>query len=109
MEGSEAGPSNVKVLTRRELFDIMQHQNLPNMSEKLDFLENYLLGYDDYNEAEIKAIKHNFSYYKSELKRRWNAAHSIEEKFIKKNNQWLEGNFTIPKAVNRPGRPAKTF
>ncbi|VEN51058.1 unnamed protein product [Callosobruchus maculatus] len=84
MEGSEAGPSNVKVLTRRELFGIMQYQNLPNMGEKLDFLENNLPGYDDYNEAEIKEIRHNFSYYMSELKRRWNAAHSIEEKFIKK-------------------------
>nr|CAI5869241.1 unnamed protein product [Callosobruchus analis] len=34
-------------MTRTELFTMMQRQNLPNMNEKLDFLETYLLDYDN--------------------------------------------------------------
>jgi hypothetical protein len=58
---------------------MMQQQNLPNMSEKLEFVENYLLTHDDYLEEERKEIKHNFSPFKSELKRRWITAHKKEE------------------------------
>jgi hypothetical protein len=36
------------------------------MSEKLEFVENYLLTHDDYLEEERNEIKHNFSPFKSE-------------------------------------------
>jgi len=55
-------------MTRRHLFNMMQQQNLPNMSEKLEFVENYLLTHDDYLEEQREEIKHNFSHFKSELK-----------------------------------------
>jgi len=35
----------------------MQQQNLPNMSEKLEFLENYLLTQDDYFQEQRKEIE----------------------------------------------------
>jgi hypothetical protein len=88
---------------------MMQQQNLPNMSEKLEFVENYLLTHDDYLQEERKEIKHNFSRFKSELKRRWITAHKKEDSFIAKNSASLEGTFTIPTAVLRPGRPKKMF
>lgn len=96
-------------MTRRKLFDIMQQQNCPTINEKLHFLENYLLGYEDYNEQERTEIKHNFSRFKSELKSRWIAAYKKKETFLKNNGNWLEGTFEIPKIVNRPGRPTKPF
>jgi hypothetical protein len=64
------GTSRVTAMTRRRLFNMMQQQNLPNMREKLEFVENYLLTHDDYLEEERKEIKHNFSPFKSELKLR---------------------------------------
>jgi hypothetical protein len=88
---------------------MMQQQNLPNMSEKLEFLENYLLTHDEYLEEQRKEIKRNFSRFKSELKRRWITAHKKEDSFIAKNSVWLEGTFTIPTVVYRPGRPRKMF
>jgi hypothetical protein len=73
------GTSRVTAITRRHLFNMMQQQNLPNMSEKLEFVKNYLLTHNAYLEEERKEIKHNFSPFKSELKRRWIAAHKKEE------------------------------
>jgi hypothetical protein len=58
---------------------MMQQQNLPNMSEKLEFVEDYLLTHDEYLEEQRKEIKHNFSHFKSELKRRW-ITHSTQER-----------------------------
>jgi len=103
------GTSHVTSMTRRHLFNMMQHQNLPNMSEKLEFVENYLLTHDDYFEEQKKETKHNFSSFKSELKRRWITAHKKEDSFIAKNSAWLEGTFTILTIVHRPGRPKKIF
>jgi hypothetical protein len=62
------GTSRVTAMTRRHLFNMMQQQNLPNLSEKLEFVENYLLTPDDYLEEERKEIKYNFSRFKFELK-----------------------------------------
>jgi len=79
------------------------------MSEKPEFVENYLFTHDDYLEEQRKEIKHNFSRFKSELKRRLMTAHKKEDRFIAKNTAWLEGTFTIPTVVHRPGRPKKMF
>jgi hypothetical protein len=87
----------------------MQQQNLPNISEKLEFVEKYLLTHDDCLEEERKEIKHNFSRFKSELKLRWITEHKKEDSFIAKNSAWLEETFTIPTVVHRPGRPKKMF
>ena len=38
------------------------------MSEKPEFVENYLFTHDDYLEEQREEIKHNFSHFKSELK-----------------------------------------
>jgi len=79
------------------------------MSEKLEFVENYLLTHDDYFEEQRKEIKHNFSHFKSELKRGWITAHKKEDSFNAKNSAWLERTFKILTIVRRPGRPKKMF
>ncbi|CAH2000321.1 unnamed protein product [Acanthoscelides obtectus] len=37
------GGSNYRVISRKRLYDKMQEQNLPNLEEKLNYLENELL------------------------------------------------------------------
>jgi hypothetical protein len=83
---------------------MMQQQNLPNMREQLEFVENYLITHGDYLEEQRRYIKHNFSGFKSEIRRRWITAHKKEDGFIAKNSVWLEGTFTIPTLVHRSGR-----
>jgi hypothetical protein len=72
------------------LFDMMQQQNLINIDEKLQFVESYLVTYDNYSDEQIKDIKQIFSRFKSELKKRWTLAHKKKETFITKNNVWLD-------------------
>lgn len=87
----------------------MQGQNLNTMNEKLEFLENHLLQSEDFSTEQINIIKHDLSRFKSEVKSRWTKALRKEEYFLKKNEEWLQGTFNIPKIVNRPGRPSKSF
>lgn len=64
----------------------MQQQNLPNIEEKLEYLERDLLSCENYTEEQTKDIKHKFSYIKSEFKLRWLKAHKKEDDFLKKNS-----------------------
>lgn len=89
----------------------MQQQNLPNIEEKLEYLERDLLSCENYTEEQTKDIKHKFSYIKSEFKLRWLKAHKKEDVFLKKNSNWLQGAFSIPKVQQKlsAGRPKKPF
>jgi hypothetical protein len=42
------GSSHVTAMTLRHLFNVMRQQNLPNTSERLEFVENYLLNDYEY-------------------------------------------------------------
>ncbi|CAH2106515.1 unnamed protein product [Euphydryas editha] len=100
----------MEVVTRRYLFDKMIEQNSPSINDKLEYLQNYLLvSYGDSDEDK-KYIKKKFSYFKTEIKKRWSKARSTLEKFLISNDAWLAGTFVIPiKTYNKPGRPTKIF
>ena len=87
----------------------MQEQKLPNFEAKINYLENELLTNEDYNQDQIKELKHKISYLKSEF-RRWSKANRQQDKFLKDNADWLQGTFKIPKSSHKPiGRPFKSF
>jgi hypothetical protein len=102
-------PSDVRLMTRKQLFIIMQQQNANKITEKLKCLEKYLLQLDNFSDEYAIKIKHDFSHFKSEMKRRWTNGLRKEEKFMMENKNWLEGTFTIPREMNRSGRPSKSF
>ncbi|CAH1986018.1 unnamed protein product [Acanthoscelides obtectus] len=103
------GGSNYRVISRKRLYDKMQEQNLPNLEEKLNYLENKLLTHGDYSQEQIRELKHKFSYIKSEFKRRRSKGKRQEDKLLKEND-WLQGTFQIPKSSHgRVGRPLKPF
>lgn len=96
-------------MTRKELVDLMLSQNDLNINEKMDFAENFILSQHPYTEEQKKDIKRRFSYVKSEIKCRWTKAKGTNA-FMKKNEQWLEGLFELPKInKSKPGRPTKSF
>nr|CAI5827055.1 unnamed protein product [Callosobruchus analis] len=77
---------------------------------KLDNVEKHCLCFDNYPYEQIKNIKHNFSYIKTEFKKRWIAAHYKTDTFLAKNDEWLQSTFELPKISNTSaGRPTKTF
>ncbi|CAH1992708.1 unnamed protein product, partial [Acanthoscelides obtectus] len=69
----------------------------------------FLLNSQNYSEEQRKEVKHKLSNLKSEIKRRWIAAHYIEDLFLKINNRWLKMTFEIPQTKSRPGRPQTSF
>lgn len=102
--------SGARTVTRKYLFDRMQSFNLPNLEEKLTFLNEELLSCGAYSEEQIKTFKSTFSHFKSQLRQRWSKAHKKEDVFRKYNDSWLEGTIEIPAvAQNWPGRPRKLF
>lgn len=96
-------------MTRKEIFDIMRQRKDTNINEQLEFVEVVLLSSVCCSEAQKKEIRHKFSYVKSEFKRRWTDAHYKEDIFRKKNHDWLQGTFELPKTTIQSGRPSKTF
>ncbi|KAL4708238.1 hypothetical protein ACJJTC_013807 [Scirpophaga incertulas] len=106
------GGSNYKVVTREYLFNKMQQQELHTFDEKVDYLANYLLTSDNFNEEQLKVLKHKISHFKSDLKKKWLKANRILDKFITANATWLQGTFEIPIVPlpqKRAGRPSKPF
>lgn len=78
--------SNLTIMTRRQLYDIMNQCKAKNINKKLEYFENVLLSRGNYSEEQKHKIKHKISYIKSEIKRRWIAAHSKADIFLKKIN-----------------------
>lgn len=98
------------MLTRKYLFDKMNEQHSLSIHEKIQYLENYLLECYGDTEEHKNVIKKKFSYFKSDLIKRWSQAHRILENFLTAKNSWLEGTFEIPLDMyQRPGRPTKSF
>ncbi|XP_030746819.1 uncharacterized protein LOC115875492 [Sitophilus oryzae] len=109
MDSEMAGPSGIRAMTRREIFDLMSAQNRLDINEKLEFVENHFATLEPYSDEQIKEIKHKFSYVKSEIKRHWIAAKQRPDLLGKNNQTWLKGVFELPKVQTNPGRPKKLF
>ncbi|XP_017486952.1 PREDICTED: uncharacterized protein LOC108375353, partial [Rhagoletis zephyria] len=105
------GTSGVRNVTRKYLFDRMQAQNSPNLDEKLNSLQQELLSSEKYSDEQISALKHNFSHFKSQIKKKWLQVHKKEDVFLSKYKSWLEGGFelTVAAKPKRCGRPQKHF
>lgn len=52
------GPSGVKVMTRKRVYDIMKDQPDCDINKKIDFAESFLLNTQNYSEGQRKQVKH---------------------------------------------------
>lgn len=88
----------------------MNEPKFQSITKKFDSLENYLLICPSDADKEKQAMKHRFSHFKSEFKKKWTKSRRIVEKFLTTNGSWLEGTFEISiKTHCRRGRPSKSF
>ena len=81
-----AGPSGIQLMTRNQLYDIMQERKNDDINKKLEYLEQFLLNQQNYIQEERYAFKRKLSYVKTKFKRKWLAACSKEDTF-KLNNK----------------------
>ncbi|KAK9732328.1 dsRNA-gated channel SID-1 [Popillia japonica] len=111
MDLSEQGPSGLKSVTRMDIYNVMRGYEGHTISEKLKYVESFLLSQEDYSEEQIPLFKHNMSMFTSQFKEKWSAASRTHETFIKKYETWLYGSFKLPCTVplTSSGQPVKSF
>ncbi|XP_063632253.1 uncharacterized protein LOC134803373 isoform X2 [Cydia splendana] len=98
---SYTGPAECYVkVTKKALYEQMQQQNLPTLEDKLEYLKEYLLSFDDYTDEQYEDLTNRFKTLKAQFKKRWYKAHRFQSEFYKRNSEWLKGTFAIPKTVN---------
>lgn len=51
------GSSEVKIMTRRQCYNIMQRCDVNDFKQKMDYAENHLLNCDNYSEEDKKKLK----------------------------------------------------
>lgn len=101
------------VLSRRVLFDIMQDGPARNFNGQCDHLYNHLMEITHCPEASPHVIKLILRRFTSDLNKRWQSANRTKERFLIKNEKWLEAGITFPLYSTKPlktsGRPPVDF
>lgn len=102
---------NIVQMSRRSLYDIFKQCTLRKIDSKLAFLEDKVKKLTKCPPWEFGTVNQDLRYFKTELKKRWASSNYMEERFMKKHNDWL--NTSIPlhswAPVGKQGRPSKEF
>lgn len=97
-------------MTRKSLYEVLKQCSRKKIDEKFKFLEDHLKTMAKCPENEQRSIKRALKDFKFQFKQKWTAANNKEERFLKKNEQWLNTTITLPTwNIKRPGRPLKNF
>ena len=91
----------VRIVTRRDLFNLEKNYNNPNLEQKLNCLKDHLLSPVAFTEDQHNKCKRNFAHFKSEIKSMWTKSHNKEDVFLNNNHLWLDGRFEIPVSRRR--------
>ncbi|KAF5281797.1 hypothetical protein FQR65_LT14524 [Abscondita terminalis] len=95
------GSSRMRVLTRNELFGIIERSNSSTFNEKLKFMVQKLLNQYAENDQNIGDVKHKLSIVRHQFKQKWSAARNTKARFLENNTEWLKGCISLPKADAR--------
>lgn len=89
---------------------MMQECPSKKFDERIEYLEKKLVELTNCQETELGQLKHALSHFKSDLKQKWIAASYKQERFLQKNEHWLNNSISFYIwTVEKPGRPAKHF
>ncbi|XP_041969108.1 uncharacterized protein LOC121725968 [Aricia agestis] len=109
MDSEQPASSGLKVMTRNELFNIMERSGASTFNEKILIMEQEVLNQYEGNDQNIAEIKQKLSIIRHQFKQRWSAAHNTKARFLERNKDWLQGSISLPKTGVSPGRPQKSF
>lgn len=93
-------------MTRGELYNYIKKCPERLIDDKINSMGNDLLKISNCPADKESEFKRKLRLFKSDFKQKWTAAHSIEERFTKKNAIWLAGTV---KLQQKRGRPKKEF
>lgn len=88
----------MRIMTRYQLFELMERSNATTFDEKLQFMVHELLSQYEGDSQNIADVKQKLSVIKHLFKQRWSAARNTKARFLEKNNEWLNGCISLPKA-----------
>lgn len=93
---------------------IFKESPAKKLDDKISFMENKLREIMKCPQKEFQTFRHNLRHFKSDLKKRWVACNYIEDRFLKKNERWLNNSIPVHivhiwKQNTKPGRPSKDF
>lgn len=62
-------------------------------------------------QSELRTLNQDLRYFKSDLKKKWESSNYMEERFIKRNEDWLNTSISIHSwtSSRKSGRPPKDF
>ena len=99
-------------MTRLQLFTIMKSSGHKKIQDQIDYLQKELKRRTGCVGEFSKNISERINRFKSEHKSRWEAAHRIEERFLKNNKTWLNSSsflHDLTLKCSGPGRPKIPF
>lgn len=97
-------------ILRSFLYELVKESPSKLIEEKLQYMENRVADRCRCPEEQRGKLNRSLRYFKSDFKKRWSLSNNIEERFLKKNEQWLGGTVKIPNyASGSSGRPEKDF
>lgn len=92
------GPSGFRVMTRNELYIIMQRSTESTFEGKLKFMEEELLSNYAENDRMLADAKQKLSMIRHQFKQKWLAARKMKARFEETNADWLNGTISLPSA-----------
>lgn len=97
-------------MTRKSLYEVIKECSGRKIDQKFEFLENRLKIITKCPENKQGSLRHALKTFKFHLKKRWTVASNREERFLTKNEQWLNTSIALPTwTTKKPGRPTKNF
>lgn len=98
-------------MSRKSLYIIFKESPARKLDDKVSFMEHKLREMMKCPQNEYKTLSHDLRHFKSDLKKRWSSSSYIEERFMKKNERWLNVLIPVHKwtSKTKPGRPNKDF
>lgn len=88
----------MRVLTRKDLWAVMERSDAKNFSEKLKFMESEVLCHYSEHDPNIAVVKQKLSIVRHEFKQKWLIARNTKLRFLENNREWLKGTISLPKA-----------
>lgn len=97
--------------TRRELYQIIKKSTKRSITDKFIVLENELIKKTQCPEEKQLEFCRALRYFKSDFRKMWAASNYMEERFLMKNENWLNNSIQLLtwKTINKVGRPVKSF
>lgn len=97
-------------MTRKSLYEVLKQCSDRKIDQKFEFLENRLKIITKCPESKQGILRSALKSFKFQYKQKWTAANKKEERFLTKNEQWLNTCIALPTwTKKKAGRPTKEF